>query len=257
MDAVQHVEFDNGRGRRLAGLLHRPDAWQHGTAVVVAHGMLSSKDSDKLRDICQAACSLGWLALRFDFSGRGESRAEPTELSFSGDLEDLRSALGLVRGLGAARLVLVGSSMGGAASVLVAVGEPDVQSLVTIATPAWLQDRPQPNWTATWLEQIRRMGRLEAQPGLYVSGSLFDELARYDLLAAAARLHMPWLVLHGRLDELIPAGDAAALAAAGGRARLEIHPEADHRFSRPEWRAWLVERITAFLRHAHAPPTEL
>src|SRR5688572_26343286 len=99
MEAVQRLEFDNGRGGRLVGALHRPAGWQRGRAVVVAHGMLSSKDSDKMRQICEAAAGAGRLALRFDFGGRGESRGDGSDLSFSGDLEDLRRALEQLRGL--------------------------------------------------------------------------------------------------------------------------------------------------------------
>ena len=113
MEPVERVRFDNARGQPLAGLLHVPAGAAPETGVVVAHGMLSSKDSDKHRDLCESLAEHGHLALRFDFSGRGESKSVDTELSFTSDLDDLRRALGFLRQHGATRLALVGSSMGG------------------------------------------------------------------------------------------------------------------------------------------------
>ena len=247
MESVEHITFDNARGQPLVGLLHVPGGATPETGVVIAHGMLSSKDSDKHRKLCEALAEQGHLALRFDFSGRGESKSVDTELSFTSDLDDLRRALGFLRKHGASRLGLVGSSMGGAASIHVAPMEPDVVAVVTAAAPAYLHNRPSPNWTATWIEKIRQLERFEAQPGLFVSPNLFEDLAQYDSLVAAEQIRVPWLILHGQFDELIPITDAEALAAANPAARLEVHPESDHRFSRQEWRDWMVERAAQFL----------
>ena len=248
MEPVERIKFDNARGQPLVGLLHVPAGAATGTGVVIAHGMLSSKDSDKHRNLCETLAEHGHLALRFDFSGRGESKGVDTELSFRSDLDDLRRALAFLRRHGATRLGLVGSSMGGAASIHVTPIEPDVVAVVTAAAPAYLHSRPSPTWTATWIEKIREFDhRFEAQPGLFVSPNLFDELAQYDSLVAAEQIRVPWLILHGQFDELIPVTDAEALAAANPDARLEVHPEADHRFSRPEWRDWMVERASKFL----------
>jgi hypothetical protein len=46
---------------------------------------------------------------------------------------------------------------------------------------------------------------------------------------------------------VVPVSSATALAGANPTARLEIHPEADHRFASAVWQAWLVDRVDAFL----------
>jgi len=63
--------------------MHHPEQGPTTSGVVVAHGMLSSKESDKHRMICEAAASAGTLALRFDFRGRGDSDGDPSILTVS------------------------------------------------------------------------------------------------------------------------------------------------------------------------------
>jgi dipeptidyl aminopeptidase/acylaminoacyl peptidase len=68
------------------------------------------------------------------------------------------------------------------------------------------------------------------------------------VLGAAARVRCPWLILHGELDEVIPVSDARALReASGDRARLEVVPGADHRFSGEAHRERIISSIVDFL----------
>jgi dienelactone hydrolase len=206
-------------------------------AAVIAHGLLSGKDSAKHRTVCERLAEAGIAALRFDFAGRGESDGSLAELSVSGQVEDLKAAIAVAKAQGVGTVSLVGSSLGGAVSVLVAAEDDGIARLVTVAAPARLPDTPRPAWHT--LEDPER--------GESVGPGFFEDAARHDIQAAAARIGCPWLVLHGAADEVVPSDDARLLASACAVAVLETHPEADHRFSDSEHLTWLLDRITCFV----------
>jgi len=78
----------------------------------------------------------GYRVLAFDFSGEGRSQRGPAS-TFPGDVE---AATGYARGLGVAKVVLVGASRGGTA-VLVAAARvaPPVSAVVSLSAPEQYQ----------------------------------------------------------------------------------------------------------------------
>jgi dienelactone hydrolase len=226
----------NGRNQRLSGVWHAPDL-DSDRAAVVAHGLLSSKDSSKHRAVCERLAAEGIAALRFDFAGRGESAGSFAELTTSGEVEDLRAAVTAARAQGVNEIALVGSSLGGAVSILLAAEQGEFAALVTMAAPARLPRASRPSW-----------GHIEdPERGESLGPGFFADAARLDVAAAAARIRAPWLVLHGAADEVVPVADAHLLAASNPGARLVVHPHADHRFSEPEHVRWLVDQVTGFV----------
>lgn len=202
--------------------------------------MLSSKDSAKHVTVCRRVAAAGITAVRFDFAGRGSSDGDPELFTVSREVEDLGDVIAWMTASGTRRLALVGSSLGGAVSLLVAArGEP-VVGLATIASPATLPDRAR----ASWGGGGREVGdRVEVAPGVLISAQLFRDAAHHDLLAAAARVRVPWLVVHGAEDEVVPFADGERLAAAAPAARLLPVAGADHRFEAGEHRERLIAAV--------------
>jgi predicted alpha/beta-hydrolase family hydrolase len=217
---LRELPFFNEREQRLAGVWHEPEVDAELVAVV-AHGMLSSKNSAKHTMLCERLAAAGVAAFRFDFAGRGESEGSLAELTVSGQLADLRAAVATARAHGAGSVALIGSSLGGADSILVAADDAEIGALVTIATPARLPSTPRPAWQP--LEDPER--------GECVGARFFVDAAGHDIPTAASRVRCPWLVLHGAADEVVPVDDAQLLSVSNPAAALEIHAEADHRFS--------------------------
>lgn len=242
----EQIWIDAPRGVRLAGVLHLPDR-PAASGVLLCHGLLGTKDGPKHLALASALAARGHAALRFDFQGRGESPGDLLELGYLRLAGEARAALAVLGGLsGASRLGLVGSSMGGAAGVLLAAEE-RVQALVTLAGVGradLLCDRVVGRAAlARWAAE----GRIVLD-GVPVGYSLAEEGRRVDLPGAARRVRCPWLILHGDRDAVVLVDDARVLAeAATGRARLEIVPGADHGFTRPEHLARVVERTVGFL----------
>lgn len=223
---LKAVQFPNGRGERISGILHRPLEKKDPPAVLICHGMLSNKDSRKHIHLARTLCERGYLVLRFDFSYVGESGGRLSELTYSGEVEDLRSAVAFVRGETEGRFALVGSSMGGAVAILYAAEDPGVQALVALACVARPGAFP-PEEVSRWEER----GHIDSPLGP-ISLVFLKDAREKDVFGAAARLKVPLLLIHGEADELIPPTEALDLfRAARPPKRLVLIGGADHRFS--------------------------
>jgi len=213
--------------------------------------MLSSKDSDKHRLICEAAAATGCAALRFDFRGRGDSGGDQSVLTVSNEIEDLTAAITSVRALGYSRSIVVGSSLGGTVAILTGARGIDFVGLVTIAAPARLPGGPREAWGGSGRETADH--RIEVAPGEFIDAGFFIDATRHDVVGAARSIACPWLIIHGKADPVVPFGDATLLAETAPNGELVAHPTAGHRFDGPEERAWLIETVAGFLGRVGEP----
>lgn len=115
-----------------------------------------------------------------------------------------------------ARLGLLGHSAGGGLAVLAAALDGRVRSLATLAcvSSARRLDSPQAR------EELRQHGHLKVMNNrtgqeMRVGRAFFDELdaddGLLDIDAAAARVTLPWLLVHGTEDETVPFDEARKL----------------------------------------------
>lgn len=244
MTTSEPIRIPSMSGLHLSGVLHLPRGSSSDTCVVVAHGMLSSKDSDKHRLICEAAAAAGCAALRFDFRGRGESDGDPSILTVSNEIEDLADANSFVRDLGYSRVMVVGSSLGGTVAILTGARGLDLVGLVTIAAPARLPDGPREAWGGSGQETADH--RIEVAPGEFIDAGFFIDAAHHDVVRAARSISCPWLIIHGAADPVVPVEDATLLEENAPTAELVVHPTAGHRFDQSEERKWLIQTVSEF-----------
>ena len=236
-------------GVRLAGLLHLPagvDDPSGRPAVVLCHGMESSKEGTKHQALAARLTASGYVCLRFDFSYVGESGGKFEDLTISGEVEDLGGAVDHLTMRGTTEFAIVGSSLGGTVAVLFAGHEPRVRVLVTIAAvalPLGIIERMDPDVLVAW-----RQGGVRGEGEGRLGRGFLDDLERIDVLAAATRTTAATLVTHGDHDQVVPVGDAYALFAALPEPKvLAITPACDHRFSDPRHLQDLLDRIVDWI----------
>jgi alpha/beta superfamily hydrolase len=125
---MEKVKFLSG-DREIVGVLH--SSKDRGACVITCHGLQSDKDSEKYIEIANRFLE-DFSVLRFDFGGCGESEGD--KLDLSGRKQDLKSAIAFVKDLGIEGVGLLGSSLGGYLSILIATEE-GIRAVVTWSTP--------------------------------------------------------------------------------------------------------------------------
>lgn len=198
------------------------------TLVVIGHGVTSHKDRPWQSELSVALGAAGIPSVRISFAGNGASEGRFEDATPTKEAADLGAVLDALGAWGVRRFVYVGHSMGGAVGVLRASADPRIALLVSLAgmfhVHAFMQ---------------RHFGHLAFgdlmldKPGCPWNPALAADAARLgSLTAQAAAIRVPWLLVHGDADELVPLQDADdARAAAGGRPDLVVLPGVDHRFT--------------------------
>jgi len=220
--------------------------------VIVCHSFMAFRAWGFFPQVGRELARAGCAALTFDFSLNGVANGGQriTEFSaferntFSQELSDLGTLLdALERGeLGSdlvdpTRIALLGHSRGGGIGLLRASIDPRVRALVTWSAIASL-DR----WTAHQKERWRSTGYLPlsrdpAVSPLRLGIGLLNDLeanrTEFDLLLAASRMHVPWLLVHGEADVTVPPKEARELYDAAPRAstQLELLPAVGHLYN--------------------------
>ena len=245
----EKITFTNTRGDTLSGVLHHPSPAKPTGAAILCHGMDSDKNSEKLIFLARKLAEAGVLALRFDFAYVGESSGKYEDITYSGEVEDLKAAYALLQSHHPGRTAVLGSSMGGTIALLFAAIEPSVAAVVTVAAPVHPENFPGRILTPGHLQQWRERG-FTFYNGQRLNVSLLEDLERLNVPRSARDVKCPVLILHGDADEVVPVSEAFELHdCLSVTKRLSILKGTDHRISDPalmqraleESFDWLIE----------------
>ena len=247
----ERISFTNSRGDTLSGVLHHPVGVVRG-AVILCHGMESSKNSEKLVHVAEALAERGLLALRFDFSYAGESSGKFEDITYSGEVDDLRAAYNLVQSRAPGKIAILGSSMGGTVALLFAANQPAVTTLVTVAAPVHPEQFPARRLTPKQIDEWRARG-FTLYYGQRLNVSLLHDLENIDVVATAARIACPVLIIHGDADEVVPVNEAHELhGCLTASKKLLILAGGDHRLSDPVvLKRAVSESLDWLTKHVH------
>jgi len=271
MAGREAIRIPREKGRPLAGDLHIPadtkspqgggsvrgpgdSAGREGLgAVLVIHGFKGFKDWGFFPHLCDALAEGGLLALRFNVSGAGiredGDRFDDPEAfesnTYGKELRDIALAAAFLRARGEAmgrrpKLGLLGVSRGGGMAILHAAADRSIQALATWAAISYA-DRYDRSAHEAW-ERGETVPVANVRTGqvFQMRGALWEELRndaeRFDILRAAGRIDLPWLIVHGDADDTVKLDEGTALHRAardgmcGERARLLILQKTGHTF---------------------------
>lgn len=242
--------------REDVGFLSRPDgerlAYRRiegaGPTVVWLGGFKSDMAGSKAQTLADWAGATGHAYVRFDYFGHGESSGDFVRGTITRWRED---ALAVIDQLTAGPLVLVGSSMGGWLSCLVAAVRPErIRGLVLIAPAADFTEKLMvPEMTEADRLAMARDG-VWMRPSDYgdpypIARSLIEDGARWSILPGPVPVEAPVRILQGGLDPDVPWSHALALAQALKTEDLvfSLIKDGDHRLSRPQDLVRLVAAV--------------
>ena len=222
--------------------------------VVFLGGFRSDMTGTKAMHL-EAACRARGLGfLRFDYTGHGASSGDFEATGCIGQWA--RDARDAVERLTEGPQILIGSSMGGWISLLLAKRLPGrVAGLITIAAaPDFTQDSMEPSFSEAQREEMAMTGRI-ALPSEYsdepyvITQRLIDDGRDHLVLRAPLPLPFPVRLLQGTDDVDVPQARALALLAHadGPDLRLQLGKGADHRFSEPRELAILEATLDELL----------
>ena len=221
-------DLRNAQGERLDAAFHPGSTDGDGPRelVVIGHGVTGNKDREWAVILAEALSAAGFAALRFTFSGNGDSEGDFRESTPTKEAGDLGAVLDAC---GEWRVTYVGHSMGAAVGVLRASRDERITRLVSLAGMVETADFAR-----------RKFGELTPgqdvmwdKPDCPLSQTFMDDMAAIDsVMDLAEEVEAPWLFVHGTADTVVPIEETEMiLTRTGGSADFVDIAGADHVFS--------------------------
>lgn len=256
----QFLDVGQGAARRRIACLRQEGS---SPGLLWLQGFKSEMVSLKATALARWAAEKGIALTRFDYSGHGRSEGRFEDGTLGRWIEEARVVLAqLTQG----PQVLVGSSMGGGIALsllrrLMAEHPAEAARIVALVliAPAWdLTEGMRRRMPSEGQRDLEEKG-VWLRPSQYgepfpITRNLIEEGRRHLMGAEPWCPGRPVTILHGRLDPDVPFGHSEALLRllAGGTARLVEVVDGEHRLSRPQDIALLLQLVEAARGHSGA-----
>ena len=197
------AEIRNAQGERLDYTFHPADSNSPFT-VIIGHGVTANKDRQFIETLGVCLAKAGIPALRFSFSGNGGSEGRFEDSCISKEVEDLGAVIDAVHGAGR-RIVYVGHSMGGAVGVKRAVMDDRIELLVSLAGMVHTKKFAEVEFG----EETPGTGFMWGKEDCPLSQNFVDDMNHIGtVIGLAASVPVPWLLVHGTADDVVPIGES-------------------------------------------------
>ncbi len=237
-------EVRNAAGERIDFTFH--DAPQNSRQIVViGHGVTGNKDRPFVVALAEGLAKSGFPTLRFSFSGNGSSGGQFTESTISKEVQDLGSVLDAIKNR---EIWYVGHSMGGAVGVLRAAKDPRIKGLVSLAGMVH---------TKAFAEREFGMikpggGFMWDDPNCPLSQKYMDDMNAIggigSVIRQASEIHVPWLLVHGTEDDVVPMQDSREIFARAKEPKELVElPGANHVFA-GEQTATMISTVVNWMK---------
>ncbi|MGP9790525.1 alpha/beta fold hydrolase [Roseinatronobacter sp. NSM] len=233
----------------------------HGPGVVFLGGFKSDMTGTKALFLEEWAKRTGRAFLRFDYSGHGQSSGAFTDGCIGDWAED---AMAVLAGLTTGPQILVGSSMGGWISLLVARKMPArVQAFIGVAAaPDFTEDSMWPQLSAVQQQQVLQTGQTRLAHGhddqpYILTRRLFEDGKRHLVLRDALPLPFAVRLLQGTRDEAVDVSVPLRLMDHADCPDMDLRlvKDVDHRFSTPRCLGLIAAAIEDVSANTHAAGT--
>ncbi|NBG67000.1 alpha/beta hydrolase family protein [Acidiluteibacter ferrifornacis] len=242
-----NVVINGSRDRSILIDIRKPKKVARGT-ILFLHGFKGFKDWGTFNLISDYFANMGYTFVKFNFSYNGGTIEHPIDFpdeqafgenNYSTELNDLSLVIDFLEKENWIEhsLTLIGHSRGGGIAILGAAEDERVNKLVTLAAVSDFSNR-MPDYKAikTWeLTGVRYILNGRTKQNLPMFFQFYQDFEknknRLDIQRAVRQIEIPFLIIHGELDETVKVDEAMQLKENCSQAKLEIIPNANHTFN--------------------------
>lgn len=234
-------DIKNDRGERLDYSFHAARN-NSKDIVVLGHGVTGNKDRPFLVALAEGLSQAGIAVLRFSFSGNGASEGSFVDSHITKEVADLGCVLDALK---EHRICYAGHSMGGAVGVVRASQDDRIRFLVSLSgmvhTKAFAErefGNVKPGEGSMWDE-----------PSCPLSQAYMDDMSKIGTtVTLAPKIRVPWLLVHGTEDDVVPIQDSYDIFAQANQPKQLVEIKgASHVFG-GDFTPILVEKVRNWIQ---------
>lgn len=197
--------------------------------VIIGHGVTGNKDRPWAVGLAEALDEAGINSLRFSFAGNGESEGDFGDCTISKEVKDLKAIIDAADDEGYHRICYAGHSMGGAVGVLSAVKDERIALLISLSGMVYTKKFCETEFG----DQTPGKGCMWEDEDCPLSQAFVDDMNKIDnVLAKTEKVEVPWLIVHGDADDVVPVDEGREIYQAAYEPKdLYILEGVDHVYS--------------------------
>lgn len=274
----ENFSLSGAAGRTIYGDCTYDDKNTNQNTIIFIHGFKGFKDWGAHNLVASFFASNGYRYIKFNLSHSGVTIQNPNEVTdmktfaantISKELTDVDAVVGYAATTWPATSIsLIGHSRGGGLAIIQAAKDNRIHKLITWSaisdfSSLWKKEQEK-EWAATGQIFVENARTKEKMP---LNSTLLDDFnqnkEKLDIIGAAKKIQVPWLILHGDDDVNVKFSVAQQLAQKQLKAKIQKITGANHVYGAshpytssqlPEHLQEVVEKTLNFLR---APETKL
>lgn len=231
----EKVFFKNSEGLKICGILEKNEvknARKKKQVVIIVHGYSSSKDRSSAKGMAEELSKRKIDSFRIDLDGCGESEGEFGKQTITSAVDDILSAIKLVKKKGFKDMMLFGSSAGGLAVMATALKIKKIKR-IGLAAPVSdyiTQKRMKYGILSMLFWKLRGWSYYTNRNGkkLKVYYSFIRDIKDYTMYDKVKAIKCPVLIVHGDADESVDVEQSIRVAKGFPDAKLVVLKGGDH-----------------------------
>ena len=234
-------DIKNNAGEKLDYVVHQGNA-NSKQIVVLGHGVTGNKDRPFFVALADGLESAGINVLRFSFAGNGDSDGRFEDAVITKEVDDLGRVIDALDGY---TICFVGHSMGGAVGVLRASTDGRIQYLISLAGMVDTKGFAEREFG----DVTPDAGNMWDDEDCPLSSAYMNDLTALDTVVnRATQIHVPWLLVHGTEDDVVPIEDSQLIFTKANEPKELVElPGADHVFGDADT-AVMVEKVVTWVQ---------
>jgi len=256
---IRPITFTND-GEQIIGILHVPDNLKKGEkapAIAMFHGFTGHK-SEAHRffiHVARALCNAGYIVLRFDFRGSGDSDGEFEDMTVSKEVSDASQAIDFLSDLAVTnqkKIGVIGLSMGGRVAAILASKDKRIKFVILYsAALSSLKEKFLGRLKKEDLKKLEKGEAVHIGNGWYLKKGFFETIDSPVPLEVLDKIEVPVLIIHGDSDDIVSLDDAQRgyriLKKLHSKNELYIIKGGDHTFTRKEHTQKVIDKTLNWL----------
>ncbi|GAB3943574.1 bifunctional alpha/beta hydrolase/OsmC family protein [Corynebacterium tapiri] len=206
-----NVSLPSSTGVKLAATIDFPSTRPKAFAIF-AHCFAGSRHTPGASRVSKRLTDYGIATLRFDFPGLGQSEGKFQDTSFSQNVADIKAAYAWLEENYQAPQLIMGHSLGGAATLKAATELKGLKAVATIGAP--FDPAHSVLHYADKISEVDANGEVTVTLGgreLVISRGFLEDLAETNPEAYLPRLRKPLLLVHSPIDQTVGVDNAQTI----------------------------------------------
>lgn len=250
---IENFVINNRRNIKIRGVVNKPDFSGKFPCVVFCHGFTGNKIEHHFMfvDIARALEKLNIAAVRFDFTGSGESDGNFKEMTITTEVEDCEAVLEYCKTLDYVdreNINILGFSMGGTIAIINSAKHLDIIKNTILISPAT-------DMYGLFIAAVReeKLDILLEKNYVNFDGNLLskkaiDDAFNYRIFDYIKKMKQNILIVHGTNDESVPPMSSEKIKEIlKNKVQLKFVRGAGHCYSEPQYHNELMHAIIAFV----------